>query len=122
MLTDIKLQTSTIVKIVGALLFFKAIGILRTFTATLRFHINAPEYFTFRNIIYLVCMIIPFIYLIQFFSHLRHSNQDHLLSTRKEHVLMSLKNAFDILKIYFMVMIGTQVIYFLMDVFMFFMR
>ncbi len=122
MIADIKLQTTTIVKIVGVLLFFKVIGLLQTFTHTLRFYMDAPDYFTFRSIIYFVCMIIPFIFLIQFFAHLRHAHKDPVHFTSRENVLMSLKNAFNILKIYFIVMMGTKVVYFLMDVFMFFVR
>lgn len=118
MLTRIKTQSETIVKIVGVVLFFKALGLFRSITSSVSFFdSDIPTSITIRSVIYFVLILIPFIFLIQFYAHLKQTNQDHIALSESDNMMMSLKNAFEQLKIYFMVLIGAQVVRLGMDVF-----
>lgn len=119
MLSAIKLQTNIIVKIVGVLLIFEIIGIFQSLTYTLSLYNSDPaNSFEYRNIVYFLGMILPFIFLVQFFVHLRHSNKSNLSMTSRNHILFSIKNAFEQLKIYFLMLICVQVVNFAIDLFM----
>ncbi len=108
MIHEIKVQTSSIVNIVGILLILKGIGILRSIMSNFNIFSIEQVSTSMRSFVYLILLIIPFIFLVKFFMLMQSANRNN--------GLIQLKDAFEQLKVYFLVLIISQIIRFGLDI------